>query len=178
MSTKLRPHYADQKGAVTEGFDGKVILAEGPTVPANGTAGFAPGCTFYKRGGAAGTSLYINEGTALSSTFVPLAAQTGGTGTPVTGVAAGYRIARGVATITGSGTVVTGLTTVVSVTATMQNDASLTNGTGTTATVGDQAGTPAAGSVILKVWKPTSSADGTPIASAVAVQVNWIAVGT
>lgn len=89
-----------------------------------------------------------------------------------------YKIARGVATITGSGTVVTGLTTVVSITGTMQEDASLTNGNSVTATIGDQSGAPAAGSVIIKVWKPTANNDTTPAASAAAVHVNWIAVGT
>lgn len=97
---------------------------------------------------------------------------------PVAGVAAGYKIARGVATITGSGTVVTGLATVVAVVATLQADASLTNGNSVTATIGDQAGAPAAGSAILKVWKPTANNDATPIASAAAVSVNWIAIGT
>lgn len=99
-------------------------------------------------------------------------------GIPVNAVAAGYKLARGVATITGTGTVVTGLATVVAIVATMQADASLTNGISVTATIGDQAGTPAAGSVILKVWKPTASGDVTPIAGAAAVAVNWVAIGT
>lgn len=85
--------------------------------------------------------------------------------------------AYGVASITGSGDVVTGLKTVVAVIATMASDASLTNGTTVTATIGDQAGTPAAGSVTLKVWKPTASGDCTPVASAAAVNVNWVALG-
>jgi hypothetical protein len=97
---------------------------------------------------------------------------------PVVGAGSGYKMARGVATITGSGTVVTGLTTVVSVTATMQEDFSLTNGIGASGSIGDQAGSPAAGSVILKVWKPTANNDTTPVASGAAVHVNWIAVGT
>lgn len=96
----------------------------------------------------------------------------------VAGVGSSYKIARGVSAITGTGTVVTGLATVVAVTATMQEDASLTNGFGCTATIGDQAGTPAAGSVILSVWKSTANNDTTPTASGAAVHVNWIAVGT
>lgn len=99
-------------------------------------------------------------------------------GNAVEGVASGYKVARGVATITGSGTVVTGLATVVAIVATMSADASLTNGNAVTATIGDQAGTPAAGSVIIKVWKPTANNDTTPVASAAAVGVNWIAIGT
>lgn len=179
MSSKERPHYADRKGAINEGFDGRIITAEGATVPADGTAGYAPGSTFYKRAGTGGLSQYTNEGTAASCSFkpVPTQAQLGG-GTAVAGVAAGYKVARGVANITGSGTVVTGLATVVSVQATMVEDSSLTNGTTVTATIGNQAGTPPAGSVILKVWKPTSSVDATPIPGAAAVNLNWLAVGT
>lgn len=96
----------------------------------------------------------------------------------VAGIAAGYKIARGVAAVTGSATVVTGLATVVAVVATAAADASLANGIEVTATIGDQAGSPAAGSVILKAWKPTASGDVTPIASAAEVSINWIAIGT
>lgn len=96
----------------------------------------------------------------------------------VAGVGSAYKIARGVSAITGSGTVATGLTTVVAVVATMDNDASLTNGNSVTASIGDQAGSPAAGSVIIKVWKPTADTDATPVASGAEVSVNWIAVGT
>lgn len=95
---------------------------------------------------------------------------------PVTGVGA-YKIARGVASITGSGTVVTGLATVVAIIATLQDDAALT-GNSVTASIGDQNGAPAAGSVNLKVWKPTASGDCTPIAATAAKSVNWVAVGT
>jgi len=173
MSSKMRPHYADAKNIIVEGFDGSGILCEGITVPTNGTSGFAPGALFLKRAGAIGASLHRNDGSLASCLFVAVAG-----GAAAVGVAAGYKIARGVATITGTGTVVTGLATVVSVTASMQTTPSLTNGTQATASVGDQAGTPAAGSVILSVWKPTASGDATPIASAAAVAVNWIAVGT
>lgn len=100
------------------------------------------------------------------------------TGKLVAGVAAGYKVARGVAAITGSGTVATGLATVVAVVGMLQEDASLTNGLTVTGTIGDQAGSPAAGSVILKVWKSTAANDATPIASGAAVHVNWIAIGT
>lgn len=96
----------------------------------------------------------------------------------VQAVTSGIKVARGVAAVTGSATVVTGLATVVAVVASMAADASLTNGNAVSATIGDQAGTPAAGSVILKVWKPTANNDTTPAASAAAVNVNWIAIGT
>jgi hypothetical protein len=178
MSIKLRPsQYADQKGAIVEGFDRNIIIAEGATVPTNGTAGYAPGCVFFRRAGGANQQIYVNTGTAASCTFTALTPAGSSLGA-VVGVATSYKLARGVSSITGSGTVVTGLATVVAVVATMQADASLTNGTSVTATIGDQAGSPAAGSVILKVWKPTSSSDGTPVASAAAVSVNWVAIGT
>lgn len=97
------------------------------------------------------------------------------------GVAGGYKIARGVGSITGTGTVVTGLATVVAVTATAQDDLDGDALAGVSATIGDQAGAPAAGSVILKCWKVTTGgAAGNPtlIAATAAKSVNWIAVGT
>jgi hypothetical protein len=161
--------------------------AAGVTVPADGSPGYAPGCLYVDHDSLTpGAQLYVNEPTvadtadfnALPSTASLNTAVTNALANGVVGVAASYKIARGVATITGSGDVVTGLTTVVAVVAMLQDDASLTNGTTVTGTIGDQAGTPAAGSVTLKVWKPTANIDTTPIASAAAVAVNWIAVGT
>lgn len=69
MSNKLRPHFADAKGAIQLGLDGNIILAEGSSVPADATAGYAPGCIFFKRAGGALGGFYVNEGTALSSDF-------------------------------------------------------------------------------------------------------------
>lgn len=171
MSNKTRPsQYSDAKGAILEGFDRNTVVSEGSTVPTDGSVGYAPGSLFFKRAGTVGGQLYLNEGSSSSCAFKPFG------GSPITPTAS--KIARGVSTVTGSATVVTGLATVVAVVATMQADASLTNGTAVTATVGDQAGTPAAGSVTIKVWKPTGAGDTTPIASAAAVAVNWIAIGT
>lgn len=75
MSTKLQPQYADQKGVVAQGFNGNALICEGPTVPTDGTAGFAPGCLWFKRGGVAGACLYVNEGSATSCDFDALANQ-------------------------------------------------------------------------------------------------------
>lgn len=99
--------------------------------------------------------------------------------TPLAGVAAGYKIARGQkSTVTAADTVVTGLTTVVACVATLDDDP----GIGliqVSATIGDQAGTPAAGSIILKTWKATAANDCTPIAATTfSKKVNWIAIGT
>ena len=97
----------------------------------------------------------------------------------VEGVAAGYKIARGTATIgTASDTVVTGLTTVVGAVVSMVGDPSLTH-MFSSVTPGDQAGSPAAGSIIIKSWKPTSNLDVTPLAaSSPFANVSWIAIGT
>lgn len=45
------------------------VLATGPTVPADASTGYAPGCLFIHIDGGAGTALYVNEGTKASSDF-------------------------------------------------------------------------------------------------------------
>lgn len=97
---------------------------------------------------------------------------------PIVGVANGYKLARGVAAVTGTATVVTGLTTVVAVTATPASDPDGVALAAVSATIGNQAGAPAAGSVILKTWKVTATGDATLIAATAAKNVNWIAIGT
>lgn len=80
-------------------------------------------------------------------------------------------------TVAASDTVVTGLALVTAVVASLDSD------TGddpllVTASIGDQAGTPAAGSILIKTWK-TDGADPTPVAATTFTKkVNWIAVGT
>lgn len=71
MSNKTRPsQYADQKGTILEVFPPNVAgFCEGATLPADGTAGFAPGCHFLLRGGTPGGSFYVNEGTVTSCDF-------------------------------------------------------------------------------------------------------------
>jgi len=46
-----------------------LLLASGPTVPADGTAGYQTGCLFQHTDGGAGTALYVNEGTVASCDF-------------------------------------------------------------------------------------------------------------
>jgi len=83
-------------------------------------------------------------------------------------------------TASASDTVVTGLSRVFAIVATLQDDpidtCSLASGS-----IGDQAGTPAAGSVLIKTWKPTTGgASGNPTlvaASAFSKKVSWWAVG-
>lgn len=95
------------------------------------------------------------------------------------GVAAGYKLARGQhTTVTASDTVVTGLATVVAVVAVLDSDPTV-DPLFVTASIGDQSGAPAAGSIYIKSWKPTGVDDATPIAATTFTKkVNWIAVGT
>jgi hypothetical protein len=58
--------------SATAGF----LEASGTTVPTDGTAGYATGCTFKKIDGAAGTSFYVNEGSATSCAFAAVAGLT------------------------------------------------------------------------------------------------------
>jgi hypothetical protein len=46
-----------------------IFFAWGPTLPADGTPGYAVGGLFVAQAGAAGTQLYINENTLASSAF-------------------------------------------------------------------------------------------------------------
>lgn len=109
------------------------------------------------------------DGTAMTASAATLNAVPAG-------VAAGYKIARGqTTTASASDTVVTGLATVVSVVASM-DAAPTTDPEIATASIGDQAGTPAAGSILIQTWKTLG---GTPVAATTFTKkVNWIAIGT
>ena len=98
---------------------------------------------------------------------------------PVAGVAAGYKVARGTVTPTSaSHTVVTGLTTVVAVVVSFKGAPSLTH-MDVAGNIGDQAGTPAAGSILITSTKPTATGNVTPIdATTPWSAIDWIAVGT
>ena len=96
----------------------------------------------------------------------------------VAGAAGGYKIARGVAAVTGTATVVTGLATVVAVIATPADDPDGVALAAVSATIGNQAGAPAAGSVVLKAWKVTAVDDATLIAADAEKNINWVAIGT
>lgn len=96
-------------------------------------------------------------------------------------VAAGYKVARGVHTqVAASDTVVTGLTTVVAVVASFQS-APTVKQLFVAADVGDQAGSPDAGSILIKSYKPTAVNDCTPTAATDFtddIVFGWVAVGT
>lgn len=91
---------------------------------------------------------------------------------------AGLRFVSGVhTTVAASDTKVTGLATVVSCGASMASDP-VDNPFMASATIGDQAGTPAAGSILIKTWQNTSGSDPTPAAaSTFSKLVNWYATG-
>lgn len=142
----------------------------------------APGAQINALGANVAFSLGAGKAATFmgrSATLWKVAASEGAA--DVGGVAAGYKVARGVAAITGTGTVVTGLATVVAIVATPQSDLDGDTLAGVSATIGDQAGAPAAGSVVLKCWKVTTGgAAGNPtlIAADAAKNVNWVAIGT
>ena len=91
-------------------------------------------------------------------------------------VAAGYKIARGQATTaSASDTVVTGLATVVAVICNLDS-APTTDPETASCSIGDQAGSPAAGSILVQSWKTFG---GTPAAATTfSKKVNWVAIGT
>jgi len=70
MSSKFKQHYADVKGTIIEKPGVGILFAVGTTVPADATAGFAPGCIFIDEDSTTdGSMVYINEGTATSCDF-------------------------------------------------------------------------------------------------------------
>lgn len=94
----------------------------------------------------------------------------------VQGIAAGYKVARGVDAVTGTLDKTTGLTTVVAFVAVLAEDPALTGHLVTFTLPAQSGGT--AGHVTIKVWKPTAANDCTPIAATVAKNVAWSAIGT
>ena len=103
------------------------------------------------------------------------------TGKGISGVGNGYRVARGVnVQVAASDTVVTGLTTVVAVVVSWR-DAPTVKQMFVNASIGNQAGAPAAGSILIRTYKPTAVNDVTPIAAtdfSENLATNWIAIGT
>jgi hypothetical protein len=91
----------------------------------------------------------------------------------------GYKFARGVTAITAdTQTIASGLNTLVAVVITLQSDPTTTHQS-STVNIGNQAGTPVAGSFIVKSWKSTGVGDPTLIAATTPwATINWIAMGT
>lgn len=81
-------------------------------------------------------------------------------------------------TFSASDEIATGLKTVEQIVAILDDDPSFESAL-VTATPGDQAGTPALGSVLLKTWKSTGPGNTTLIpATSFGTEINWIALGT
>lgn len=80
------PSYVDPRGAIITGFPGigNAIVAEGSGAPSNSVAGYATGCLYFRRDGAAATALYLNVGSNTSSSWVIVA----GTGVDLSGLVA------------------------------------------------------------------------------------------
>lgn len=99
----------------------------------------------------------------------------------VNGVAAGYKVARGVHTqVAASDTVVTGLATVIACVVSFQS-APTVKQLFCAADVGDQSGAPAAGSVLITTQKPTATGNVTPTAAtdfSENLKLAWVAIGT
>jgi hypothetical protein len=90
----------------------------------------------------------------------------------ILGAAAGYKLARGTAAVTGSADVNTGLATVVAVVASF-HDAPSVDAMFVQAKAGSTAG-----HIDLVVTKPTAVNNVTPTASTTETNVDWIAIGT
>jgi len=65
------------------------LFANGPTVPADGSAGYAIGCLFQHTDGSAGTTFYVNEGSRTSSDFNAITSLTAAQSAYLVGLTAG-----------------------------------------------------------------------------------------
>jgi hypothetical protein len=70
MSRRFDQQFTDPKGGIVRNLLGDITFAEGSSVPTAATSGYAPGCIFLKRDGAAATNFYKNDGTRTSCSFV------------------------------------------------------------------------------------------------------------
>jgi len=118
-----------------------------------------------------GLKLGAGAGTAIARTAAQI-------NLLVQGVAAGYKIAYGTATIdAASKDIATGLTTVIGAVVSLVGDPSVTH-MYSSVTVGNQTNAPVAGSIRIKSWKPTAVGDVTPVAATSTFgNVSWIAIG-
>jgi len=90
------------------------------------------------------------------------------------------RLVRGVhTTVAASDTVATGLTAVIAILATLADDPATGEAEFVTASVGDQAGLPAAGSVYIKTWELAEAGPNTLApATTFGKKINYLAIGT
>ena len=134
-----------------------------------------------------GNSLIIKSGgevnfeTGAKLKIAGVDVTSGAGGSNVAGVAAGYKIARGRHTqAAAQDTVVSGLATVVAVV--VSPESYTVNQQWFGSAIGDQAGSPAAGSFYINSYKATNHTnDTTPVAATTFsdnIVVDWIAIGT
>lgn len=152
-----------------------IVALQGAGAPTNGTSGTGagvagPGSVYVDR--TAGV-WYTNTNTKASPTWSLLSsASTAGF---VTGVGSSYKVARGThQQAAASDTIVSGLTTVVSVVTTFR-DTPTAKQTYLTTSIGDQAGTPAAGSFLSRTFKSTYAAADDFTDN---LTFYWVAIGT
>jgi len=69
MSGQIKIGFNDPKGILIKHPSRGALLAEGLTVPADASTGYAPGCIFLHTDGTAGAVVYVNDGTSTSSEF-------------------------------------------------------------------------------------------------------------
>lgn len=143
----------------------------GAGAPTNGQAGWAKSCLYQD---VTNGAVYENVGTNTSATWTLL---TTAALAAVLGVAAGYRVARGVTALDGSNPtpVTTGLTTVVAATVTLEGTAAPGVGTSVLTIASTNYAT---GALAVYAWKVTGSGDCTLIASTGTENFEWVAVGT
>lgn len=145
-------------------------------LPKVNTAAWTQGAKLYWDASAKKFTIDSSKTPVEAVAFVA-ALEAATTGQVLLGAGPGLRMVGGQHTsVAAADTVVTGLTTVLGAVASYDTDPADAN-TYVSATIGDQAGTPAAGSIIIKTWKQ-SGTDPTPIAAdAFAKKVNWLAFG-
>jgi hypothetical protein len=153
-----------------------MVGAAGAVTRGDRIASDALGCAITAVAGANIIGIAIQSGAAGEVIEVLLAlAGTGAVGAEVVGEAGGYKIARGVhVQVAAVDTIVTGLTTVTSVTASFVG-APTAKQAFVGATIGDQAGAPAAGSIELKTF---TAAYAAAVDFTDNLSVSWIAIGT
>jgi hypothetical protein len=62
----------DATGVLIRGGTGGALFVQGGTPPADGLAGYGPGCIFLATGSGEDTTIYVNDGTITSCDFNPL----------------------------------------------------------------------------------------------------------
>lgn len=120
-------------------------------------------------------SLHLNGGAVFNAAEADItAALAAAIATPVAGVAASYKIARGETALDGGNPtpVAHGLTTCIAFAATLKGTAA--PGVGTSVLTANINGA----NVDVYAWKPTSNSDPTLVASTGTESFYWVAVGT